>query len=247
MAFHFSKPFVVLPTYNERENIVNIVPALFSLPIDNLHILVVDDSSPDGTAPLVKEMVSKFPRLLLFSRPKKEGLGRAYVAGFLEALRQGADAIVQMDADFSHDFNDVPRLLKELEQGSYLAIGSRYISGGKTKNWSKKRLFLSKSANIYAKFITKMPIFDTTGGFKAWRADCLKNIDLPSIQTNGYGFQIETSFRAFKRGYTIAEIPIVFSERRAGASKMSRKIIWEALWLVWKLRYQVGAPPSATR
>ena len=236
MPNRFQKPFVVLPTYNERENIVNIVPALFSLPVSNLHVLVVDDSSPDGTADLVRQMASKFPRLALFTRPKKEGLGRAYVAGFQEAFKQGADAIVQMDADFSHDFNDVPRLLKELEQGSDVAIGSRYISGGKTQNWSKKRLFLSKSANIYAKFVTRMPVFDATGGFKAWRADCLKNIALSSIQTNGYGFQIETSFRAFKKGYRIAEIPIVFSERRAGASKMSRKIIWEALWLVWKLR-----------
>lgn len=230
------KPFIVLPTYNERENIENMVSALFSLPIENLHVLVVDDSSPDGTADLVKKMVSKFPYLLLYSRPKKEGLGRAYVAGFQEAIRQGADAIVQMDADFSHNPNDIPRLLGALKEGADVAIGSRYISGGKTENWSKKRLFLSKFANIYAKFITKLPIFDATGGLKAWRVDCLKNINLSSIQTNGYGFQIETSFRAFKRGYSIAEIPITFSERRAGASKMTRKIIWEALWLVWKLR-----------
>lgn len=229
------KPFVVLPTYNERENLELFIPALFALPIDNLHLLVVDDSSPDGSGEYVILLQSKYKNLHLLSRPTKEGLGRAYVAGFLKSLEMEADGVVQMDADFSHAIQDVPRLLAGLKN-SDLVIGSRYIRGGKTENWPISRLVLSKSANIYARLITNIPVFDLTGGFKAWKGIVLRHIHLETVQTNGYGFQIETTARAFKKGYKIKELPITFTERRAGQSKMSKKIIWEALWLVWKLR-----------
>lgn len=232
----FQKPFLVIPTFNEKENLSLLIPVLFELPVPNLHLLIVDDSSPDGTEALVAAQQKKFPRLFLMSRPKKEGLGRAYVAGFGEALRLGADAVLQMDADFSHDPHDIPRLLNTLTEAD-LVIGSRYISGGNTQNWSLFRQFLSKFANFYARFVTKMPIFDGTAGFKAWRSTTLAKINFETIQTNGYGFQLETSFRAFKKGYRIREIPITFSERRSGRSKMSRKIVWEALWLVLRLRF----------
>lgn len=231
----FKKPFVVLPTYNERENVAQMVSELFGLAIPNLHVLVVDDFSPDGTAQLVQQLQRQYPSLLLFSRAKKEGLGRAYIAGFQEVLKQGADCIIQMDCDFSHDPKDILKFLESLVEADFV-IGSRYISGGKTINWPIYRLILSKFANIYAKFVTKMPIFDLTGGFKAWKSSCLKQIDLESIKTNGYGFQMETTFRAIRKGFKAKEIPITFTERQIGQSKMSRKIVWEALWLVWKIR-----------
>lgn len=232
----FQKTFLVIPTFNEKENLSRLIPVLFELPVPNLHLLIVDDSSPDGTETLVVALQKKFPKLFLMIRPKKEGLGRAYVAGFGEALRLGADSVLQMDADFSHDPHDIPRLLEAL-QGADWVIGSRYIPGGKTKNWSIFRLFLSKFANFYARFVTKMPIFDGTAGFKAWRRGVLERIDFKTIRTNGYGFQLETNFRAFKNGFKVREVPITFHERRVGASKMSRKIVWEALWLVLKLRF----------
>lgn len=232
----FQKIFLVIPTFNEKENLSRLIPILFDLPVANLHLLIVDDSSPDGTQALITVFQKKFPKLFLMSRPKKEGLGRAYVAGFQEALRLGADAILQMDADFSHDPQDIPRLLAALREADWV-VGSRYISGGNTKNWSRFRLFLSKFANFYARFVTKMPIFDGTAGFKAWRRGTLENIGLKTVRTNGYGFQLETNFRAFKKGFTVKEIPITFCERRSGSSKMSRKIVWEALWLVLKLRF----------
>lgn len=232
----FQKIFLVIPTFNERENLLRLIPILFELPVSGLHLLIVDDSSPDGTQGLVTGFQKKFPKLFLMNRPKKEGLGRAYVAGFGEALRLGADAVLQMDADFSHDPNDIPRLLNALEEADWV-IGSRYISGGNTENWSLFRLFLSKFANFYARFITKMPIFDGTAGFKGWRRATLEKINLETMQSNGYGFQLETNFRAFQRGFKVKEIPITFCERRSGHSKMSRKIVWEALWLVLKLRF----------
>lgn len=231
----FQSPFVVLPTYNERENISAMIRTLFELPVPSLSILVVDDSSPDGTQEVISSLQKNYSRLHLLSRPKKEGLGRAYVAGFKEVLKRGADCVIQMDCDFSHDPNDVPRLIQALGEAD-LAVGSRYITGGRTKNWPSHRLFLSKFANIYANFVTKMPVFDSTAGFKGWRGECLKKIDLEEIRTNGYGFQIETSYRAYRQSSRIKEIPITYTERRNGLSKMSKKIIWEAMWLVWKLR-----------
>lgn len=232
------RPFIILPTYNERENLEAMIPALFALPVENLRVLVVDDSSPDGTGDFVRLLQKNEPRLFLLSRPKKEGLGRAYVAGFLRAMELGADALVQMDADFSHNPADVVRLLQGLEGGD-LVIGSRYIRGGGTRKWSFSRWLLSRSANLYARWVIGCPFRDLTGGFKAWRAETLKGIQLDCIQTNGYGFQIETTFRAHRKSFKIKELPIVFEERRSGKSKMHSRIVFEALGMVWRLRKSV--------
>lgn len=228
-------PWVVIPTYNEKDNIERMVRALFSLPIDNLSVLVVDDSSPDGTGGIVESCKSEFSKLFLETRSRKEGLGRAYAHGFMVATQNGATHIVQMDADFSHDPNDVPRLLKTLEQYD-LAIGSRYANGISVVNWPLRRLMVSICGNVYARIITGIPIKDATGGFKAWKKETLEAIDLSSISADGYGFQIEMNYRAWKLGKHITEIPIIFTERREGQSKMSKSIIWESIWLVWRLR-----------
>ena len=231
----FEKPFVVLPTYNEIANIERMVTALFAVGVKNLSILVVDDSSPDGTAEVVQQLQKKNSNLFLLIREKKEGLGRAYAAGFAKALELGGDAIIQMDADFSHDPLDIIRLLSALDNAD-LVIGSRYCCGGKTVNWPWHRWCLSYGANIYARLVTRVSVADLTGGFKAWRADLMCALDWKKIRGNGYGFQIEATFYAHKAGFHIQEIPIIFSERRLGQSKMNRAIIVEALGLVWKLR-----------
>ena len=228
-------PWVVIPTYNEKSNITAMLDKLLALPIPNLSILIVDDSSPDGTGDMVKHRQAANPHIHLLSRPGKQGLGRAYVAGFTYALEHGADAIVQMDADFSHDPNDIPRLLKALEHND-LVIGSRYSEGISVINWPLKRLLISIGGNMYASLVTGLPIKDATGGFKAWRADTLKALDLAKVAADGYGFQIVMNYRTWKLGKKIKEVPIIFTERRNGQSKMNKSIIWEALGLVWKLR-----------
>ncbi|MEX1112087.1 MAG: polyprenol monophosphomannose synthase [Candidatus Andersenbacteria bacterium] len=229
-------PWVVIPTYNEKTNIEQMIPQLFGLNIENLHVLIVDDNSPDGTADVVRDFQKQHPTLHLEVREKKSGLGRAYVHGFQYALDHGADAIVQMDADFSHDPQDVPRLIHALHKHD-LVIGSRYSHGISVINWPLKRLLVSIAGNVYASKITGLPIKDATGGFKAWRAQTLRDIDLPTVAADGYGFQVVMNYRAWKRNKHITEIPIIFTERREGQSKMSNGIIWEALWLVWKLRF----------
>ncbi len=232
-----NSPWVVIPTYNERDNIEKMITALFAQAVPNLHILIVDDSSPDGTGGLVTTLQSRYPNLHLATRPKKSGLGRAYIFGFQYALEHGADAVVQMDADFSHDPDDISRLIEALEEKQVdLVIGSRYLGGIRVINWPLHRLFLSAAANVYAKIVTGLPFTDITGGFRAWRASALKNIDLPAIKADGYGFQIIMAYRAWKKKFSIVEVPIIFTERREGQSKMSKQIIWEAFWLVWKLR-----------
>lgn len=232
-----NSPWIVIPTYNERDNIEKMISALFTQPINNLNVLIVDDSSPDGTGKVVEELRQKYPQLHLATRAQKSGLGRAYIYGFQHALDHGATAVVQMDADFSHDPADVPKLFESLQKKSAgLAIGSRYVGGIRVINWPLHRLFLSTTANLYAKIITGLPFTDITGGFRAWRKEALEKIGLPTIHADGYGFQIVMTHRAWKRGVKITEVPIVFTERRAGQSKMSKAIIWEALWLVWKLR-----------
>lgn len=228
-------PWVVIPTYNEHENIESMVAALFSLNLPGLTVLIVDDSSPDGTGTLVRQLQTKYLRLMLETRPGKSGLGRAYIHGFQYALQHGADAVVQMDADFSHDPHDIPRLLAALENHD-LVIGSRYKNGISVVNWPLRRLILSAAANIYAQIVTGLPFKDTTGGFKAWRAGALQAIELPTVNADGYGFQIVMTHRAWKKKLRITEIPIIFTERRSGQSKMNKHIIAEALWLVWKLR-----------
>lgn len=228
-------PWVVIPTYNEKENIEHMVRTLFALPVENLHVLIVDDNSPDGTASLIQSLQTSFPHLHLERRTGKLGLGSAYIHGFTLSLSNGATQILQMDADFSHDPADIPRLLAKLADHD-LVLGSRYINGISVINWPLRRLLLSLGGSWYVRLITGMPFRDATGGFKAWRRETLEAIDLPTVKADGYGFQIIMTHRAWKQGKRIIEIPIIFTERRSGQSKMSRAIVREALWIVWKLR-----------
>lgn len=230
-----NSPWVVIPTYNEKDNIELLIRALFSLHIENLSILVVDDSSPDGTGASVQKLRKEFSALHLETRPKKSGLGRAYVHGFQYALTHGADAVVQMDADFSHDPVDVPKLIAALADAD-LVIGSRYVNGISVINWPLRRLLISLAGNWYARTITGLAVHDATGGFKAWRDSTLHAIHFENVDANGYGFQIVMNFRTWKAGKHIKEIPIVFTERRDGQSKMNNDIIREALLLAWRLR-----------
>lgn len=229
-------PWVVIPTYNEKGNIDQMIHVLFDQHIPNLSVLIVDDNSPDGTQDVVKQLQEKYPSLHLLSREKKNGLGAAYVAGFTFSLDHGADAIVQMDADFSHDPKDVARLLRGLQKAD-LIIGSRYSHGISVINWPLRRLLMSVFGNVYASFITGMPYKDVTGGFKAWRAETLRALDLSAVRADGYGFQVEMNHRTWKMKKKIQEVPIIFTERREGQSKMSKAIIREAFILVWKLRF----------
>jgi dolichol-phosphate mannosyltransferase len=225
---------VVVPTYNEADNVPQLLPTVLGLG-DHFSVLIVDDGSPDGTAKLVKEMQKTEPRIHLIERAGKMGLGTAYVAGFKYALANGFDFVFEMDADFSHDPQELPRLL-EKAQTYDLVIGSRYISGVNVVNWPLRRLILSYGANVYTRIITGMPVRDATGGFKCFRRKVLESIDLDAIHSNGYAFQIEMNFKSWRKGYKIHEIPIVFTDRRIGISKMSKNIIYEAVWMVWKLK-----------
>lgn len=229
-------PWIIIPTYNEKGNIEPMIKQLFALSLDNLSVLIVDDNSPDGTATIAQQMQLEFPRLHVSIRDKKNGLGPAYIHGFSYALERGADSIVQMDADFSHDPEDIPRLLHALID-SDLVIGSRYSHGISIINWPLRRLLMSIFGNVYANIITGMPYKDVTGGFKAWRADTLRSMDIDSVHADGYGFQIAMNYRAWKLKKRIVEVPIIFTERREGQSKMSNAIVKEALLLVWKLRF----------
>ncbi len=229
------KSIVVIPTYNEIENISNIIDAIFiSLP--ETHILIVDDNSPDGTSSAVKNIIESNSKVHLIARSGKMGLGTAYCEGFTWALNEGFEAIFEMDADFSHNPSDLPRLLDELKEND-LVIGSRYISGVNVVNWPLRRLILSYGANMYTRWITGLPLMDATGGFKCFKAEALRKIDLTRIKTNGYGFQIEMNYLMWKIGAKIKEISIIFIDRRSGTSKMNKKIIYEAIFLVWKLKF----------
>jgi len=225
---------VVIPTYNEADNIPQLLPIILGLG-EHFNVLVVDDSSPDGTAKLVKEMQKTESRVHLIERAGKMGLGTAYVAGFKYALANGFEFIFEMDADFSHDPQELPRLLDKAQ--SYdLVIGSRYISGVNVVNWPMRRLILSYGANLYTRIITGMPVRDATGGYKCFRRKVLESIDLDAIHSNGYAFQIEMNFKTWRKGYRVHEIPIVFVDRRIGVSKMSGHIVYEAVWMVWRLK-----------
>jgi dolichol-phosphate mannosyltransferase len=228
------RAIVVIPTYNERENIGRLIEALRRV-LPSLDVLVVDDHSQDGTAELVRSMARDDAHIHLLEREGKLGLGTAYCAGFRWALERGYHIICQMDADFSHNPEDLPRLIAALEHAD-VAIGSRYISGVNVVNWPMRRLLLSYAANVYTRLVTGMPIRDATGGFKAFRAELLRRIDLSAIASNGYAFQIEMNFRAWKLGARIEELSIIFIDRTNGVSKMSRSIIYEAAWIVWKLK-----------
>ncbi|MGE5480606.1 MAG: polyprenol monophosphomannose synthase [Chloroflexota bacterium] len=226
---------VVIPTYNEIENIGKLIAKLHQYTPD-LHVLVVDDNSPDGTGAAVKEIMANDVRVHLMERAGKMGLGTAYCDGFAWALERGYEFIMEMDADFSHDPCDVPRFLEEIKNYD-LIIGSRYVTGVNVVNWPLSRLILSYCASIYARAITGMPIKDATGGFKCFRAEFLKKIDLRKIHSNGYGFQIEMNYRMWKLGARIKELSIIFIDRRSGVSKMNKGIILEAIFLVWKLKF----------
>jgi len=232
-----SRVCVVLPTYNERENVPQIVPAILAAS-PAVDLLVVDDNSPDGTGALADEIAARDSRVRVLHRPRKEGLGRAYLAGFAEALRGGYGRIVEMDADFSHDPGRLPALLGV---DADLVLGSRYVRGGGTVNWGPGRRLLSRGGSFYARTILGVPIRDLTGGFKCFRRKVLESLDLASVRSTGYAFQIELTYRAIRRGFKVVEVPITFVDRRVGKSKMSRRIVAEALWMVWKIRFDRAA------
>lgn len=228
------KTLIVVPTYNERENIALLVPAIFEATPD-VEILVVDDNSPDGTGEVVRSLQGRFPHLHLLSRRGKEGLGKAYLAGFNWGLGKGYSALVEMDADFSHRPEDLKALLLALPQYDFV-MGSRWVSGGQTVNWGIGRKIISRGGSFYARQILRYPVRDWTGGFNAWKADTLRNLGLDSVRSEGYSFQIELKYRALKRGFQGKEVAIVFEDRRVGQSKMSSRIVLEALYRVWGLR-----------
>ncbi|MBD3348742.1 MAG: glycosyltransferase [Candidatus Eisenbacteria bacterium] len=228
------KIMVVVPTYNERENIEALIPKVLDQ-AEGTEMLVVDDGSPDGTGQFVDSVAERDPRVHALHRPSKMGLGSAYVQGFRYALDAGADLVVQMDADFSHDPEVIPDLIAHATDHD-VVIGSRYITGANVVNWPLRRLFLSYFANVYTHIVTGLPLRDSTGGFKCFRRNVLETIDLGAIRSDGYSFQIEVNFRCWRKGFSILEIPIVFVDRHSGTSKMSRRIVWEAMWLVWRLR-----------
>lgn len=228
---------VIIPTYNEMENIARMIQAVMDLDGD-FHILIVDDNSPDGTAEIVEKLIpDHMGRLFILNRPGKQGLGTAYIAGFKWALDKGYEYIFEMDADFSHNPNDLIRLYESCkEDGADVAIGSRYVKGGSVKNWPANRIFISYSASIYTRMITWMPVKDCTAGFICYNRKVLENIALDEVTFIGYAFQIEMKYRAWKKGFQLKEVPITFVDRKEGLSKMSKGIIKEAVFGVWKMR-----------
>lgn len=230
------KPIVVIPTYNEQENIRKLVEIILKLE-PRFSIIIVDDNSPDGTGKTADELKSENPdRVFIIHRSGKMGLGRAYIDGFKYALSLGADYIFEMDADFSHSPEKLPVFLKEIQDAD-IVIGSRYINGVSVINWPLRRLFLSVLASYYVRFITGMRLYDNTTGFKCFKKKVLENINLDAIKSNGYSFQIEMNYRAQKKGFKIKEVPIIFIDRHSGSSKMSKAIIREAIVMVWKLKF----------
>lgn len=230
------KTVVVIPTYNEKENIQRLIAAINSI-LPEVHILVVDDSSPDGTAKVVQEIRKDLSKVNLLVRPMKQGLGRAYVDGFKWALQQGYDSIIEMDADFSHRPEDLKKLVATLEQGNVnFVIGSRYIPGGAIESWSWIRWLISKGGSFYTRLVLGYPLRDWTGGFNGWKAEVLKTMGLDNIISNGYSFQIELKYRALKLGFKGQEVPIFFANRSRGQSKMSWRIFIEAFYKIWVIR-----------
>lgn len=228
------KTVIISPTYNESKTIVGHIEKVFSVN-EQFHLLIVDDNSPDGTSAIVEVLQKKYKNLFLEKRPGKAGLGTAYKFGFQWALSRDYDVIVQMDADGSHDEQEIPEMINKLHSTD-VVIGSRYVNGVSVVNWPIRRLILSYSANVYSKLITGMPLKDATGGFKVWKREVLNAIDLESVKSQGYSFQIEMNFRAWHKGFRIMEHPIIFIDRTVGESKMSKKIMLEAIAMVWRLR-----------
>jgi len=229
-----AQALVIVPTYNERENIALLIPAVRAA-VGGIHILVVDDNSPDGTSACVKELAATTPGLFVLDRVAKQGLGRAYIAGFRWALARGYQLVFEMDADFSHNPSYLPAFLSAIEEAD-VVIGSRYVNGVNVINWPMSRLLLSYVGNWYARFVAGIPVRDCTGGFKCFRRAVLEAIDLERISSSGYSFQIEVNWLAWKKGFRLKEIPIVFADRTRGQSKMSTRIVREALVLLWELR-----------
>ena len=225
---------VCLPTYNERENLESMLRALGE---QGVRVLVIDDNSPDGTGRLADRLAEELDYVDVLHRPRKEGLGPAYIAGFRQALADGAELILEMDCDFSHDPKDVPRLIAATDDAD-LALGSRYVEGGQVADWGPTRRAISAAGSLYARVLLSVQIRDLTGGFKCYRTDVLRTIDLDAIQSKGYAFQIETTYRALRSGFRVVEVPIRFVDREAGGSKMSRAIVLEAIWKVPALRLQ---------
>ncbi|MEX2571419.1 MAG: polyprenol monophosphomannose synthase [Gemmatimonadota bacterium] len=231
-----SRALVIVPTYNERENLPRLVPQILEQD-PRLHILIVDDGSPDGTGDIADQFARDQPRVDVLHRAGKLGLGTAYVAGFKWALERDFEFVFEMDADFSHDPDHLPKFLDAI-QNFDVVLGSRYLHGRVTVvNWPIGRLLLSYFANVYARWVTGVPVADLTGGFKCFRSSVLAAIPLDAVESNGYAFQIEMSFRAWRRNFRLGEIPIMFVDRDIGESKMSRRIVWEAVWRVWRLRW----------
>ena len=230
----FGNVVVLIPTYNELDNVDRLTKTIFRL-IPDIHILFIDDGSPDGTADRIKELMSENKNIHILERPGKMGLGNAYVSGFKFALENGYEYIFQMDADFSHDPKELPNFLKSMKDND-LVLGSRYIKGVNVINWPLSRLLLSYFANSYTRIVTGLPIRDATGGFKCFRRSVLESLDLNKIKSNGYAFQIEVTFNVWNNGFRVKEIPIIFVDRVYGESKLSKKIMWEAIFMVWKLR-----------
>ena len=243
-GFEPGRTLVIIPTYNERENVGRIVPAvLAAAPVD---VLIADDNSPDGTGRLADELAAQDPRVHVLHRPGKQGLGAAYLAGFDWGLQRGYDVLVEMDADGSHRPQDLPRLLAALADAD-LVLGSRWVPGGSVVNWPKSREWLSRGGNNYARMMLRIPLRDATGGFRAFRADTLRAIDLSTVDSQGYIFQVDLAHRALERGLRVVEVPIVFVEREHGTSKMSRAIVGEAMWrvTVWGYQLRTGRPPES--
>ena len=228
------KILIIIPTYNELENLPKLLPEVLSKD-ENINVLIVDDNSPDGTAGFVESQMKVDNRIHLIKRPSKQGLGTAYIAGFKYALQNNFQIIFEMDADFSHDPKEIPRFLDEIKN-SDVVLGSRYINGVNVINWPLRRLLLSSFANLYTRIITGLPVHDATGGYKCFNRKVLEAIDLDRVKSNGYAFQIEMTFKAWKKGFSVKEIPIIFVDRVKGKSKMSKKIVREAVTMVWKLR-----------
>jgi dolichol-phosphate mannosyltransferase len=224
---------VCLPTYNERENLE---PMLHALADKGVRVLVIDDNSPDGTGELADRLATELDFVDVLHRERKEGLGPAYLAGFRLALAAGAELVLEMDCDFSHDPADVPRLIAAVEGGADVALGSRYVTGGGVRNWGLVRRFISAGGSAYARILLGVKIRDLTGGFKCYRRRVLETIDLDSVDSKGYAFQIETTYRALRAGFNVVEVPITFADREAGGSKMSKGIVAEAIWKVPGLR-----------
>jgi dolichol-phosphate mannosyltransferase len=224
---------ICLPTYNERENLE---PMLRALGGKGVRVLVIDDNSPDGTGPLADRLAAELDYVDVLHRERKEGLGPAYLAGFRRALAEGAELVLEMDCDFSHDPNEVPRLLAAVESGADLALGSRYVPGGGVRNWGLLRRIISAGGSLYARILLGVTVRDLTGGFKCYRREVLEAIDLDAVDSKGYAFQIETTYRVLRAGFKVVEVPITFADREVGGSKMSKAIVVEAIWKVPSLR-----------